>query len=37
MGARERVRWLTDEDSFTETEAMLKTADRLGFPGYAES
>ncbi len=36
MGARERVRWLTDEDSFTETEAMLKTADRLGFPGYAE-
>ncbi|MCE5342071.1 MAG: acetyl-CoA carboxylase carboxyl transferase subunit beta [Eubacteriales bacterium] len=36
MGARERIRWLTDEGSFQETETGHRAVDRLGFPGYAE-
>jgi acetyl-CoA carboxylase carboxyl transferase beta subunit len=36
MSARERALWLTDENSFEETDAALEATDRLGFPGYAE-
>lgn len=34
LSPRERVAYLTDEDSFTELFADLKSKDVLGFPGY---
>ncbi len=36
MGARQRIRALTDPDSFEEWDAELVAADPLEFPGYAQ-
>ncbi len=35
LSARTRIRWLTDEGSFRETDADLRPVDRLKFPAYA--
>ena len=34
IGPRERIAYLTDEDSFSELDGDLKSKDILGFPGY---
>ena len=34
IGPRERIAYLTDEDSFSELDGDLKSKDVLGFPGY---
>ncbi len=36
MSARERMRWLCDENSFKEMDASLEPFDRLQFPQYAD-
>lgn len=34
IGPRERIAYLTDEDSFSELDGSLMSKDVLGFPGY---
>ncbi len=36
MSARQRIRFLTDKDTFSELFADISSGDPLGFPGYAE-
>ena len=36
LGVWERVRLITDEDSFVELDAQIVSGDPLGFPGYVE-